>query len=78
MKFRASEPAKNWVEVTSAPGTTPLDPKAAKEAKDQLAQLLSTTLLSENLVVLTGLGTSLCLRDATWSARSFVPVGLLV
>ena len=36
----------------------------AARAKEQLETILSAILLAENLVILTGLGTSLCIKDA--------------
>ncbi len=64
MKFKTFQHSLHWTPI-QASGGGPEDVEAAKAAKAQLERLLSTLLLSENLLILTGLGTSLCLTDAT-------------
>lgn len=64
MKFKTFQDSLHWTATeASTAGTEEVE--AAKAAKAQLERILSSLLLSENLVVLTGLGTSLCLKDAT-------------
>lgn len=64
MKFKTFQDSLHWTPTeASTGGAAEMD--AAKTAKAQLERLLSSLLLSENLVVLTGLGTSLCLKDTT-------------
>lgn len=63
MKFKTYQYSKRWTDMQAAGG----DPAAMAEAaraKEQLETILSAILLSENLVILTGLGTSLCIKDA--------------
>ena len=63
MKFKTYQYSKHWTDTQASTG----DPTAleeAKRAKEQLENILSSILLSENLVILTGLGTSLCIKDS--------------
>ena len=64
MKFKTFQHSQHWT-PTAAASASPEDVETAKAAKGQLERLISSVLLSENLVILTGLGTSLCLKDAT-------------
>lgn len=62
MKFKTYH-SRDWTDTQAAAG----DPAAMAEAarsKEQLETILSAILLAENLVILTGLGTSLCIKDA--------------
>ena len=64
MKFKIFQDSLHWTATEASTGGAQ-EMEAAKTAKAQLERLLSSLLLSENLIVLTGLGTSLCLKDAT-------------
>jgi hypothetical protein len=63
MKFKTYHYSKHWTD-TQAPAGDPVALDEAKRAKEQLESILSSILLSENLVIFTGLGTSLCIKDA--------------
>jgi hypothetical protein len=63
MKFKTYQYPKVWTETIS-PTADPTAIEEAKRAKQQIENILSSILLSENLVILTGLGTSLCIKDA--------------
>ncbi len=62
MKFKTYQYSKHWTDTQAATGD-PVAMEEAKRAKEQLESLVSSILLSENLVILTGLGTSLCIKD---------------
>jgi hypothetical protein len=62
MKFKTYQYSKHWTDTQAAAGD-PVAMEEAKRAKQQLESLVSSILLSENLVILTGLGTSLCIKD---------------
>lgn len=62
MKFKTSQIAKHWI-ATKSDTTTTLTPEQSEANTALLEIALSKVLLSENLVVFTGLGTSLCLLD---------------
>ena len=62
MKFKTYQDSKQWT-PTQANTAEPEAVEQAKRSRSQLETLLSTLLLSENLIVLTGLGTSLCVKD---------------
>ena len=62
MKFKTYQYSKHWTS-TQASGGDPTAVDEAKRAKQQLESILYSVLLSENLVILTGLGTSLCIKD---------------
>jgi hypothetical protein len=64
MKFKTFQDPLHWTTTEASTGDA-AEIESARTAKSQLERLLSSLLLSENLVVLTGLGTSLCLKDAT-------------
>jgi len=64
MKFKIFQDSLHWTPTDAAVGGQQ-ETEAARAAKAQLERILSSLLLSENLIVLTGLGTSLCLKDAT-------------
>lgn len=64
LKFKTYQDSLHWT-ATQAPAGDDKETEAAKLAKGQLERILSSLLLSENLVVLTGLGTSLCVKDST-------------
>lgn len=59
MKIKSSQGAGKWLEV-QPPGPDGLQDPAAAEIR----RVLSSAVRSQNLVVLTGLGTSLCVMDA--------------
>jgi SIR2-like domain len=64
MNFKSAVSNTKWVPTISDPAKGISQPDA--EANLQLlTQLLVSVLLSENLAVLTGLGTSMCVKDAT-------------
>lgn len=63
MKFKTYQYSKHWTDTQPSTGA-PEAIDEAKRAKQQLEGLLSSILLSENLLILTGLGTSLCIKDA--------------
>lgn len=71
MKFKTAQLAKHWV-ATKSDKTTPLTPEETKANTTLLENTLSKVLLSENLVVFTGLGTSLCLIDPS-NSRPIAP-----
>ena len=58
MKFKTYQYSKHWTETQASAGD-PMAMDEAKKAKQQLESILSSILLSENLVILTGLGLSL-------------------
>ena len=63
MKFKTYQYDKHWTNTQASVG----DPKSMEEAAraaQQLESILSSILVSENLVILTGLGTSLCIKDS--------------
>ena len=62
MKFKTYQYSKHWTDTQAASGD-PAHMDEAKRARQQLESILSAILLSENLVILTGLGTSLCIKD---------------
>lgn len=62
MKLFASSTDAAWKEIEPASGEGN-PPRGSLSARDQLDRTLRTVLLSDNLVVLCGLGTSLCIRD---------------
>lgn len=67
LTFKTYQDSLHWTPIqASTAGAPEID--AAKSAKMQLERILSGLLLSENLVVLTGLGTSLCVKDASGNA----------
>jgi hypothetical protein len=70
LKFKTYQDALHWT-ATQASTDGANEIEAAKLAKGQLERNLSSLLLSENLVVLTGLGTSLCVKDG--SGNSVAP-----
>jgi hypothetical protein len=63
MKFKTYQYSKHWTDTQASVGDA-IALEEAKRAKQQLENILSSILLSENLIILTGLGTSLCVRDA--------------
>jgi SIR2-like domain len=63
MKFKSYQDSKVWTE-TKAATTDATAMEVAKRAKEHLEYILSSILLSENLIILTGSGTSLCIKDA--------------
>jgi SIR2-like domain len=63
MKFKTYQESKMWTD-TQPTAADPTAVEAAKRAKEQLESVLSSVLLSENLVILTGLGTSMCIKDS--------------
>lgn len=63
MKFKTYQYSKHWTDTQASTGD-PTAMEEAKRAKQQLESILSSILLSENLVILTGLGTSLCIKDS--------------
>jgi hypothetical protein len=63
MKFKTYQYSKHWTDTQASAGD-PTAMEEAKRAKQQLESILSSILLSENLIILTGLGTSLCIKDA--------------
>lgn len=67
LKFKTYQDSLHWT-LTQASTGGASDIEAAKTAKAQLERTLSSLLLSENLVVLTGLGTSLCVKDVSGNA----------
>jgi len=67
LKFKTYQDSLHWT-PTQASTNDDKEIAAAKLAKGQLERILSSLLLSENLVVLTGLGTSLCVKDASGNA----------
>ncbi|SNS80137.1 SIR2-like domain-containing protein [Granulicella rosea] len=67
MKFKTYQYSKHWTETVST-SSDDAAVEAAKRAGKQLESILSSTLLSENLVILTGLGTSLCIKDSAGNA----------
>ena len=73
MKLKSYQYSDHW---SSTEALT--DDKEAAEAgnrtRQQIENLLSALLLSENLVILTGLGTSLCIKDA--AGNSIAPTML--
>jgi hypothetical protein len=62
MKFKTYQYSKHWTDTQASAGD-PTAVEEAKRAKQQLESILSSILLSENLIILTGLGTSLCIKD---------------
>ena len=62
MKFKTHQYAKHWTSTTST-ASDPQEIEEARRSASQLERLLAETLTSENLVILTGLGTSLCVKD---------------
>ena len=62
MKFKTYQYSKHWTDTQASAGD-PTAMEEAKRAKQQLESILSSILLSENLIILTGLGTSLCIKD---------------
>ncbi len=64
LKFKTYQDSLHWTPTQASTGG-PQEIEAAKSAKIQLERTLSSLLLSENLIVLTGLGTSLCVKDAS-------------
>jgi hypothetical protein len=63
MKFKTYQYSNVWADTQSSTAdATAIE--SANRARQQLEAILSALLLSENLVILTGLGTSLCIRDA--------------
>jgi hypothetical protein len=63
MKFKTYQYSKQWTDTQGAAGEPTAMAEAAR-AKEQMETILSAILLAENLVILTGLGTSLCIKDA--------------
>jgi hypothetical protein len=63
MKFKTYQYSKHWTDI-QAPAGDPNAMEEAKRAKQQIENIMSSILLSENLVILTGLGTSLCITDS--------------
>lgn len=70
LKFKTYQDSLHWTSTQASTGGDK-EIEAAKLAKGQLERILSSLLLSENLIVLTGLGTSLCVKDA--SGNSIAP-----
>lgn len=63
MKIKSSQSAGHWIEVQQPAGDIP-DPAAA-----DIRRVLSSAVRAQNLVILTGLGTSLCvLKDGERAA----------
>ena len=62
MKFKTHQYVKHWTSTTST-ATDPKEIDEARQAASQLERLLAESLTSENLIILTGLGTSLCVKD---------------
>jgi len=67
LKFKTYQDSLHWTSTQASTGGAP-EIEAAKSAKLQLERTLSALLLSENLVVLTGSGTSLCVKDTAGNA----------
>ena len=61
----------DWVSLNPKTPTDPADVDAAKQVRAKAERQLADVLLSENLIVLTGLGTSLCVKDA--AGKSLAP-----
>src|SRR5579859_6020669 len=63
MKYLSASTEK-WIDTAQAQSPTSDDKQAQDRDAKKLEQMLSDILLSENLVVLAGLGTSMCATDA--------------
>lgn len=62
MKFLSAATGREWATCVAAEGSDDVTQAQAQNHRHKLDQLLTEVLLSENLVVLAGLGTTLCLN----------------
>jgi hypothetical protein len=63
VKFKTHQYTKHW--TATVPSSTDLvEVEEARKARQKLENLLAALLISDNLVIVTGLGTSLCVKDA--------------
>lgn len=57
-----------WVDTEASPAATEQEKEAARDAESRFQQFLTDVLVMDNVMVLTGLGTSLCIKDAGGAA----------
>src|SRR3990172_826460 len=62
MKFLSATLGNEWATCVAPEGSDDVASAQAQNHRQKLDQLLAEVLLSENLVVLAGLGTTLCLN----------------
>lgn len=61
----SSATGDKWAALTATPGATDVEKEALRLFYGKAQRQLADVLTSENLIVLTGLGTSLCIKTAT-------------
>lgn len=71
MKFLNAATSQTWVPTTVSANSTKLENDKAQEMKAKLEQIFTEILVSENLMVLAGLGSSMCITDA--AKKSLAP-----
>jgi hypothetical protein len=64
MEVLSVRTGQDWLATSVPEGSTAADSNKAEETKQQTVALLSDVLMADNLVVLSGLGTSLCVKDS--------------
>ena len=64
MKFISASTGPTWASTAASPNSPKLENDKAQEMKAKLEQIFTEILVSENLMVLAGLGSTMCIKDA--------------